>query len=145
MLRKSATNTAAEKTGPTVYHCSAKGCMMAGTILPGGSSGCVCVYHYESPPHDWPRITRILSDWDCVTDEIEAARRSLTNPKTSMDLRFQNRQFAAAWARLSEAAPGWVSQLQPGNGRTGHAETYRDWAARLERFLNVQLTPKRPA
>ncbi len=90
-------------------------------------------------------MTRVLQDWQCLSFEVNEARRVLTgeiatDPKAIADA------FSAAWARLQPLVPGWEGQLQPGTiagRRDGEpvdmAESYADWAKRLEAFLGGQV------
>jgi hypothetical protein len=142
MMRKPAT-AIAEKTAPMRYPCAAQGCAMPGALFPTGASGGLCVYHYDAGAHEWPRITRVLRDWKCVTDIINEAKRLHSDVKTCMDVRLQNEKFADAWEHLQELAPAWVDSLAPRPTKAGFPETYREWTNRLEYFLVKQLSPRR--
>jgi hypothetical protein len=137
-----------EKPQPLRYPCFADGCPMAGTMFPdqvmGEKSNGTCVYHYRVSPSDIPRVTRVLQDWLCVSDEINHARGVLTGPLCA-DAKAQDHEFAAAWNRLRALSPGWEQQLAPGTIRTskgvdtGNRQTYSDWAKHLERFIGARV------
>lgn len=130
-----------DKPKPRRYPCFATGCPMPGTIWPGAGPGGTgdrpgtCAWHYAVNDTDVPRVTRVLQDWSCVSDEIEAARQALTGPKASDPGALDALQAAAA-ARLRPrmAAGGWSEELEPQRG-----ERYGDWCKRLEGFLGARV------
>jgi len=133
------------------YRCSGHGCPMPGAIFdnPGQLTG-VCAYHYAANPSDWPRITQALTDWACVTDEINACRQIHTDPETATSPGTIARQFEAAVARLEPLVGTWWDQLKPQPGRGGRMDDYRSWGLRLDRFIGarvqaVTVTPRRRA
>lgn len=133
------------------YPCFAEGCPMPGTIWPGVTQGGTgdapgnCAWHYGVNSHDIPKVTQVLKDWDCVTYEINQARRALTgdlatNPKGLQDA------FDAAWGRMQPLVEGeWEQHLKPGKLRTRRGEVtpyeegYADWAKRLNEFLGARV------
>lgn len=132
------------------YPCFAAGCPMPGTIFLGAvqgekaeGSGC-CNWHFGVQPNDIPKVTQRLVDWQCVSAEVNAARRFLTGEQASSP-KAVDEAFRAAWARLQPVARSWESELQPGRARTSkeaivwHDESYGDWARRLERFLGSRI------
>ncbi len=125
------------------YPCAANQCPMPGTIFPGNTRSWVCVYHCNAHSGDWPRITQILLDWQCVTSEINAARRALTG-ESARDPVAIDAAFAAGWQRLEPLAGDWAEQLRPGNIRvrgveSRHRESYGDWANRLTEFIGGRV------
>lgn len=121
------------------YACSAHQCPMPGTIFSGGSGG-MCAYHIGTHGTDWPRITRVLLDWQCVTLEINAIRRAHCDMELSGHPDELAKRFADAWARMQPLVAGaWEEELKPGNLKSGHPETYRDWGMRLERFIGQRV------
>lgn len=125
---------------PTVqrYPCFADGCPMAGTIFPNGTADGkpgVCAFHYAANPTDIPKITQVLNDWQCVANEIRAARRCVTGPAAA-DPATQDREQALAWGRLGPVVQrgGWGDVLAPRPG-----EHYGEWAKHLERFLGARV------
>lgn len=132
---------AAEPPPPAVrrYPCFADGCPMAGTIFPEGVTGerpGTCVFHYAVQASDIWKVTRALTDWKCVSDEIQCCRRVLTSPETASDATAQDAAFATAVERLRPAvqAGGWNDWFEP-----GPHETYHGWGLRLERFLGGRV------
>lgn len=132
------------------YPCFAAGCPMPGTIFLGAvqgekpeGSGC-CAWHFGVQANDIPKVTQRLVDWQCVSIEVNAARRFLTGEQAS-NPKAIDEAFAAAWSRLQPLARSWESELQPGGARTSkgeplsHQESYGDWAKRLERFLGARV------
>lgn len=132
------------------YSCFADGCLMPGTIFLGAvqgekaeGTGC-CAWHFGVQPHDIPRVTQALRDWDCVAFEIREARRVLTGELASSPTALQQ-CFAAAWERLKAVADSWESDLRPGNIHTskgvdtGNPQGYGDWSRHLERFLGSRV------
>ena len=97
----------------------------------------MCGYHYDALPQDWPRVTQKLADWQCVTDEILAARRAQIDKKTCLDQAAMDLELVKAWRFLKPQVPAWIEQLQPLPN-----QTYRDWGKMLEKFMNVRLASK---
>jgi len=120
------------------YPCLVNGCPMCGAIF-SGSGGGICAYHYGTNPEDWPRITHTLTDWQCVTDEINGARQALTNSRTASSPSALDALFAAAWRRLEPLALHWAADLKPQPGRGGRMDTYSTWALRLECFIGARV------
>jgi hypothetical protein len=131
--------------------CYADGCPMAGAIFTGGTNGPgVCAYHYGVKPHDVPRVTSALREWDCVAFEVREARRALTGD-AAFDPKAMTALFTAAWQRLKPLVHDYAEQLQPGRIRvpdseaeggyryTWGTESYADWAKRLEQFLGARI------
>lgn len=119
------------------YECCANGCPMPGTMFPSGGSRGICCYHYATNASDWPRITKVLADWRCVTFEINECRRVLCDQDICTDVKAQNDAFRSAWERLMPALDmgGWnLAQLAPKPG-----EGYSNWARRLDEFLGGQV------
>lgn len=122
------------------YGCMAHDCPMAGAIFTGGDGG-ICAYHHGTHGTDWPRITRALQDWHCLTAEINDCRRAHRNPLTAMDGKVLDHLFAKAWQRLQPlVGEDWGAELRPSKYPNGFAESYRDWGVRLERFLAKRVT-----
>lgn len=109
-----------------VLLCVAHGCPMPGVIFLGGGEG-VCGWHYGRPAHDWPRITQVIADWSCVTRQINAVRRVLSDPTQATDPRALQAVIDHG-ARLADQAPGWRLEPDP-------REDIGQWARRLEAFL----------
>jgi len=121
------------------YPCMARQCMMPGSIFPAGAKEGVCAWHYGTNASDWPRITQILLDWGCVAYEINEARRVFTDPETRCAPKVLDQLYKTAWERLQPLVPGWEDALAPGKTKAGFAESYGDWARRLEKFLGTQV------
>ena len=121
------------------YPCAARGCPMSGAIFSNGIKG-ICLYHYEGYAPDWPRITQVLNDWHCVTEEINAARRAQVDPATRLNSTAMKNEFAKAWGVLQPLAPNWSEQLQPLPD-----QTYAQWGRHLEKFMTEILKVKRKA
>lgn len=120
------------------YPCFADGCPMPGTIfttrLEDGDTGAgTCAWHYGVMPSDIPRVTRVLLDWQCVSYEVNEARRVLTG-ELAIDVKAIGEAFDGAWARLVPLVSGWEDQLRP-----QHGESYGWWANRLQRFLGAKV------
>jgi hypothetical protein len=118
------------------HACFAAGCPMPGTIFRDGSgtSG-ICAWHYGALPSDLPVITQVLKDWQCVSSEVQAARRALTgefacDPKALKGLFGQ----AAERVRRATAGGGWGDTFEP-----REREDYGTWCRRLEGFLTVRV------
>ena len=118
------------------YRCAAHGCPMTGAIFEhsGGGAG-ICAYHFASNTTDWPRITRSLVEWECVTREIRECRRVHMEPETATKPAVVEKLFKAAIARLEPLTGTWWDQLKPQAGRGGRIDNYRDWGMRLETFI----------
>lgn len=124
----------------TQYACMAHGCPMTGAIFSGGDGG-ICAFHHGTHGTDWPRITRTLQDWQCVTDEANACRRTHRNPAMAADGKVLDHLFAQAWGRLEPLlGEVWADELRPGKYPNGTREGYRDWGWRLEKFLTKRVT-----
>lgn len=118
------------------YPCFATGCPMPGTIFTGTTdSPGTCAWHYGVLPTDIPKVTQRLLDWECVSLEINAARRVLTGDK-ACDPKAQDDAMAEGWARLQPAmaAGGWSNELAPRDG-----ERLGQWSRRLEAFLGARV------
>lgn len=129
--------------------CFATGCQMPGTIFASGSeSSGTCAWHYDVLPEDIGRVTRVLTDWACVSDEITAGRRVLSGPSAS-DGAVVKEKFKAAWRRMEPACGKWASELRPGRivssagKESPYNEDYGDWVRRLERFLGARVVEAR--
>lgn len=128
------------------YPCFADQCPMPGSIFASGTDKAgACAWHYGVLPNDIPKVTRVLLDWQCVSSEVNAARRLLTGPAAA-DAKAQDEAFASAWNRLQGFIDTtWQAELKPGNARTSKGEEhpfregYGDWAKRLERFLGARV------
>lgn len=142
------TPTAAFSRG---FKCAAHGCNMAGTLFESiGQRSGTCVYHHAASPHDWPKITQVLTEWECLTAEINRCRSILTNPKTCTDYKTIDSEFRAAAARVEQATGAWWSDLKPQRGKAGHMDDYRSWCQRLELFMGgrvqaATITPRKRA
>jgi hypothetical protein len=119
------------------FECQAAGCPMPGTMFPGSATRGVCAWHYATNASDWPRITQALTDWRCVSSEINQARRVLCDPDICTDVRAQDAEFRAAWQRLEPAmaAGGW----KPDDYAPARGESYGSWANRLQHFLAARI------
>lgn len=126
------------------YACFAEHCPMPGTLFPDHGKNGVCAWHYGIVPSDIPKVTRVLLDWQCVSDEVNAARVVLCGDQAA-DPKAQADALAAAWSRLKPLVAGWDDQLQPGTihtakgADTGFRQGYGDWAKHLERFLGARV------
>lgn len=138
------------------FPCFANGCPMPGTIFEGVIQGHkhtgefattepgTCAWHFGVVPGDIPKVTRALLDWQCVSAEINRARRNLTGD-LARDPAGLQREFDAAWQRMRDQVGPWEAELQPGTIRTskgvdtGHRQSYADWAKHLERFLGARV------
>jgi hypothetical protein len=119
------------------FACNANGCPMTGSIFLGNGGRGICHYHYAQNSSDWPRITKVLSDWRCITFEINDARRVLCDQDLCTDVKAQNDAFRTAWERLLPVlvASGWAAtELAPRDG-----EQLGSWTRRLEAFMGVQV------
>ena len=138
-------------TGGPRFKCAANGCNLAGTIFESsGQKQGACVYHYAASTNDWPKITAVLTEWECLSSEIDLCRSILTNPKTCSDHKTIDNEFRAAIARLEPIVETWWDDLKPQAGRGGRTDDYRSWCQRLERFLGGKVqaatcTPRRKA
>jgi len=65
----------------------------------------VCAWHYGCESHDWPRITRVLDDWRCVTQQINAVRRVLVEQPSNG--KAHDAILRVARDELSQVAPQW--------------------------------------
>lgn len=135
------------KPAPRRNPCFADGCPMAGTMFPegvGGERPGSCAFHYGINASDIPRVTRVLLDWACVSEEVRAARRALTG-EYAADPKALDALFVTAWQRLRPLVSGWEAQLAPGNVHSskgedrGFREGYSDWSKKLERFLGGRV------
>jgi hypothetical protein len=124
----------------STHACAARGCPLVGSIFAEGGNTGVCAFHYDAAPQDWPRITRVLADWACVTDEITIARRRLTDRKYSLQPTALRAAMMDGWDRLGPQAPAFTDQLAPLAD-----EDYGHWASRLEKFMRGRLAPKKVA
>lgn len=117
------------------FACAANDCAMPGTIFPASAREGVCGWHYGVQGSQWPRVTQVLRDWECVAFEINDGRRALIGPGAA-DPKFQDRRFYEAVARLRPAvnAGGWGSTFEAQAG-----EHYENWVKRLEKFLADQV------
>lgn len=117
----------------TEYRCAANSCPMFGALARSGSADFFCCYHHGAEARDWPRITQVLIDWDCVAVEANRARCAMlqvTTPPKALD---------EAWARLRQLIQGgWTKDLEP------RGESYRDWGRRLEKFLLARVKGDAP-
>jgi hypothetical protein len=117
--------------------CMASQCRMVGSIFPGAmhgaTSGGVCVYHYGVVGADIVRVTQMLADWECVTSEINTARRLFTDIATCADPTVLAKAYTDAWQRLQPLVTGWEKELSPGR------DLYAQWIRRLEAFLGGQI------
>lgn len=133
------------------YPCQAHSCPMPGTIFPGAVGGekaegsGICAWHYGVVATDWPRISRVLLDWACVSYEVNEARRVLTGENACNPGAIEQ-AFAQAWERMQPLVVGeWEDQLRPGQMRTRkgeplpYREGYGDWAKRLQEFLGARV------
>lgn len=134
------------------YRCTAHNCPMPGAIFGAGESAAgVCAYHYGAISHDWPRITQLLTDWQCVLDEITACRSAHNDPAMAMSPGKLEVQWRQAWVRLSPLVGTWADQLDPKAVRTrsGRTPDYHGWGLHLETFIGgriaEQLSPRRRA
>jgi hypothetical protein len=119
------------------FACNAHGCPMTGSIFLASASRGVCHYHYAQNSSDWPRITQVLTDWRCITFEINDARRVLCDHDLCTDVKAQNDAHRTAWQRLEPVlvASGWAAtQLAPRDG-----EQLGTWTRRLEEFIAAQV------
>ena len=123
---------------PKRYACAAHQCPMAGTLSGEGGHG-VCAYHCATNPKDWGHISRTLIDWQCVTDEINACRRTHTNPETATDPGLIARLYAQAWVRLEPLIGTWEKDIRPQPDKSGSTEGYQAWGLRLECFLGGRV------
>ncbi len=123
------------ETGPTRYPCHANRCPMAGAIFPAGAKHGECRYHYGANFSDWPRITQVILDWDCVSREINIGRQMLTGV-FAKDPRVLEQKFLEALDRLrpAVASGGWGDTFNRKKG-----ENYEDWVRMLERFIDDRL------
>ena len=140
-----------EKPPARRYPCFANGCPMPGTIWPGAVQGGTgdepgtCAWHYGVQTHDIPKVTRVLLDWQCVSFEVNEARRAHTSSELACNPKALADAFAAAWERLQPQVGEWAEELRPGTARNsrgdrlGHREDYASWARRLERFLGARV------
>lgn len=127
------------------HPCFAGGCPMPGTIFTGGTgSPGVCAWHYGVKPHDIPRVTEALRDWECVAYEVREARRVLTG-ELAVDPKAVQAAFEQAWERLEPLSGDYRDQLKPGSIRQRDGrelpfrETYADWAKRLTEFIGARV------
>lgn len=124
------------------YPCFADGCPMPGTMWGGITQGGTgerpgdCIWHYGVNPSDIPRVTRVLQDWHCLVDEINAARAVLCGDM-ACDPKAQDEAMAQGWRRLAPQVEmsGWADQLQPHK----HHEHIGEWARRLTEFLGARV------
>lgn len=125
-----------EAPSRTRYPCAANGCPMPGAIFPASGSRGMCGYHYATNSSDWPRITQALTDWRCVSAEVNEARRVLTDQDLCTDVKAQNDAFRTAWERLQPAMAmgGWNDALKP-----APRESYSGWCRRLEEFMGARV------
>ena len=114
------------------YRCAAFDCPMTGSIFLGSGDG-VCAWHYGSESHDWPRITRVLDDWRCVTQQINAVRRVLVEQPSNG--KAHDAILRAARDELPQVAPQWG--LEP-----AEHEDIGAWARRLAGFLDTCVAGK---
>ena len=121
------------------YGCAANGCPMPGTISGGGHGSSSCSWHYGTSGHDWPRITQVLLDWQCVSDEINTCRRAHTDPETCGNPKVLDDMFDAAWRRMGPLVGAWEKDLRPQAGRGGQMDSYVAWSLRLERFIGGRV------
>jgi len=120
------------------FACAAGQCPMPGTIFTGSTG--LCVYHVGAHAGDWHRITRVLVDWQCVMDEINAARRAHCSHDLAGNPDALERLFGDAWKRLQPMVAGaWEDDLKPGAVKAGQPEDYREWGIRLERFIGQRV------
>src|SRR5882672_6178119 len=98
------------------FRCVAHDCPMPGAIFTSGARDGICTWHYGATPRDFPRITQLLHDWACVTDEILNARRELCGQATCMDA--AREPVERAWERLRPALRSgpWLDELRPRDG-----------------------------
>jgi hypothetical protein len=138
---------AIERKGPPRrYPCFATGCPMPGTLFTGSTDEAgTCAWHYGNLSSDIPKVTKALQDWSFVAYEIIEARRVLTG-ELAKDPKAIARAFAVAWERMQATDLGeWAGQLKPDRIQTSkgeitnHAESYGDWAKRLERFIGARV------
>jgi hypothetical protein len=133
------------------YPCFAEGCPMPSTIWPditqGGSGDKPgnCAWHYGVQSHDIPRVTQVLRDWQCVSYEVNEARRALTGDLACNPAGLQS-AFEQAWERMQPQVVGeWEDELKPGKLRNRKGveqpfrEGYADWAKRLTEFLGDRV------
>jgi hypothetical protein len=127
-----ADHTQVPDTGPQRlrYPCRSEGCPMPGTV--DGE----CGYHYRENPSQWGQITRVLVDWECVTQAVRTARRVMTAPDTCVDPKAQELALIDAWKRLLPAVvhSGWRQRLEP-----QPRENLGDWGRRIEVFLGARI------
>lgn len=122
------------------YHrrpCDAHGCPMPGAIfLNGHDAPGICAWHFGANGSDFPRITAALLRWQCVSDEINAARRVINDPMMATDVKAQKRAIHEAWIRLQPAVDGsgWEAALKPLD-----SEPIGDWCRRITDFLVVRI------
>ena len=120
------------------YACLAHQCPMTGSMFGEGGNG-VCVYHFGTNSHDWPRITHTLLDWAIVTEEINHCRRVLTNPETASSPAVIEAEFRKAVQRVEQCAGQWINDLKPQLTRGGKLDSYGTWSQRLERFMGQRV------
>lgn len=129
-----------DKPQRLLYPCSANNCPMPGTMHPdqvlGEKTRGVCAWHYGAATSDWPRITQVLNDWACVSEEIQACRQAHCDPATALDLKALRSLYAQAVERLRPAVQmgGWGDQFEPRPG-----EHYDAWGHRLTAFIGARV------
>ena len=122
------------------YTCAAAGCPMAATIIPGGTNSAVCVYHYETRPEEWGRVSARLIQWQAVAHEIHRARRVLGSPRTCADLRAHRETMETCWRDLGAAiAPPHRDMVRPLEN-----EHLDNWVRRLEMFMQNAVNGRLP-
>lgn len=126
-------NTGTYRPEKPQFACTADQCPAPGTIFPGATHGGgrgLCVFHYGANASDWPRITQVLKDWECVGYEFRECRRVMCDPATATDPRAQNALFGIAWKRLQPLVAGYEGELAPRAD-----DRYDRWGRRLEEFV----------
>lgn len=129
------------KPAARAYRCFADGCPMPGTMWGGVTQGGTgerpgnCIWHYGVNPSDIPRVTRVLQDWACVVNEINAGRNVLCGDM-ACDPLAQDAALTVGWRRLAPLIEmsGWVAELQP-----QAREHIGDWTRRLTEFLGARV------
>jgi hypothetical protein len=118
--------------------CFADGCPMPGTmwttqLSDGNNPPGSCAWHYGVVPSDIPKVTRVLLDWQCVSYEVNEARRALTG-QAAADPAALDALYGMAVERLKAATRdgGWGDTF----GRSGD---YSDWMRGLQAFLGAKV------